>query len=1002
MRKNLTLALLVCTVLCQTGKVFAQKNIPGEFKLEEIMTRDDDAGGKSKMQSIKEALEWRRMLLADENGNCDPSYQINALRRADEMKTSNHSLRSAVPSLNWEELGPGNVGGRTRSILYDNRDSTRMTIYAGAVGGGIWKSTDGGEHWTQNPTVTSCLAISCIAQDKNGLIYFGTGEGLSQPQGTSRNSGQVGNGLHILVNDTDYIIPSTVPSVINNTVAWCMINRIAINPTNAQDIYVAMAGYGGVGGLMHSLDAGQTWTMIGTGSAPISGLSGAGYENAVDVKFSADGSRIFAAVGTSINPQFLYTFSGINFIESLDGGQTWTYLNGTTFPQYPSSIGRIEIGVAPSDPLTAYVVVATGTGNLGGVYRTSDGGQTWVNIGGPGGVLTSPFGTDGQGWYDNVVSVSPFDADKVYFGGTQLFSYSSQTNWNVASIYFGTPNDQQWVHADMHAIVFNDKNKDEMFVGCDGGIFKSSDAFTDFPNPNYTVKNRNYNVTENYSVGADLYGNVLGGAQDNGTNYVDYVNGGTTFGTNVYGGDGVYAEISHFDPSYFVGGYVGGNDYRSSTKGAAWVDPFDGVIDPQGQTGPSVCGLGSGANSPFVTAFWLDESKIAYNSVDSVVFIDTITHYAGEVLTFTSHILQPFTVTLTDSIPANDSVKFVDPLIARLYFSTYCGLWMTPDILNFTTTPRWFRITAGSDDVKSLTYTPTGDTIYFGASSTITRMVGMNSVLAFDTATKGHKAILLNTGSRFQDTILTILSPGRYIEGIDVDINDPTHVLCAVAGYSTNPGQAHVYVSTNSGNSWTPLGGSTAAVALPDMPVYQCVIDAYNPQHYIIGSELGVWDSYDGGNTWEEQNGGLNSRVPVFRLRQQTYLSDQCYALYIGTHGRGMWRCNTLTQSSPYGCNVYALGVTDPNTVVNDLMVYPNPVRGTDSKVRIELAKPSDVTLRIIDMPGRLLQEATYRNLGSGKNEVSLNTANLSNDTYLVVGMLPNGQNMVRTIVVAK
>ena len=995
MKKNVTSALIVCMVLCQSTMLFSQKNKLGEFKLEEIMTRDADAGGKSKIQSIKEALEWRRMLLADENGNCYPSYQINAIKRADEIK-NNASLRSSVPALQWEELGPGNVGGRTRSILYDNRDASRMTIYAGAVGGGIWKSTDGGENWTQNPTVVSNLAVSCIAQDVNGVIYFGTGEGLAQPGGTSRNSGTVGNGLHMLVNDVDNILPSTVPSGISSSDAWSMINRIAINPTNPQDIYVAMTSYGNNGGLMHSTDGGQTWAQIGSGANQIPGLSGAGFVNAADVKFSSDGSHIFASVGYS------GYWMGINLIVSQDGGQTWAYVSSSNFSQYPSSVARIEIGVAPSDPLTAYIVVATGSGNLGGIYHTSDGGQNWTNIGGPGGVLSAPFGTDGQGWYDNVISVSPFDASKVYFGGTQLFSYSPGTNWNVASIYFGTPNDPQWVHADMHAIVFNDKNKDEMFVGCDGGIFKSSDAFTDFPNPNYTVKNRNYNVTQNYSVAADLYGSVLGGAQDNGTNYVDYLNGATTFGNNVYGGDGVYAEISHFNPNYFVGGYVGGNDFRSSTQGSAWLDPFDGVIDPQGQTGPSVCGLGSGANSPFVTAFWLVESKTAYNSVDSVVFIDTVTHYAGEVLTFNSHIGQPFTVTLTDSIPANDSVKFVDPMISRLFFSTYCGLWMTPDIINFSSTPRWFRLTAGSDDVKSLAATPTGDTIYFGSNATITRMSGLNSVLAFDTATKGHKGILLNTGKRYSDTIITFLAPGRYIEGMDVDINDPTHVLCAVAGYSSNSGEAHIYVSNNSGNTWTPLGGSTAAVSLPDMPVYQCLIDVYNSSHYIIGSELGIWDSYDGGSTWEEQNAGLNSRLPVFRLRQQTYLSDQCYALYIGTHGRGMWRCNTLTTSSPYGCTVNPLGVTTPKATINNLLVYPNPIRGTESKVLIELAQPSDVNLRIIDMPGRLLQETTYHNLASGKNEMTLNTSNLTNGTYLVVGTLANGQNMVRTVVVAK
>jgi len=327
---------------------------------------------------------------------------------------------------------------------------------------------------------------------------------------------------------------------------------------------------------------------------------------------------------------------------------------------------------------------------------------------------------------------------------------------------------------------------------------------------------------------------------------------------------------------------------------------------------------------------------------------------------------------------------------------------MTPDILDFSNTPRWFRITSSSDDVKSLAATPSGDTIYFGQTASVERMTGMNSILAFDTATKGHNDILLNSGALFTDTLISFINPGsttnRYIEGVDVDRNDPTHVLAAVAGYSA-VGNPHVYVSHNSGNTWTPLPGTGSGV-LPNMPVYQCVIDAYNPTHYIVGTELGVWDSYDAGNTWAEENDGINARLPVFRLRQQNYLSDQCYALYLGTHGRGMWRSTTLTSAS--GCAVNALGVNTPTNYINNMLVYPNPITSSASTVRIELSQPSGVTLRVIDMPGRLLQEATYTNLPSGKNELTLNTSNLSNGTYLVVGTLSNGENMTRSIVVAK
>jgi photosystem II stability/assembly factor-like uncharacterized protein len=991
MKKNITLVLVLCMVLGQSTSLFSQKKL-GKFKLDEMMSQDPDGDGKSKIQSIMGAMEWRNNLLKDENGNFDPAYQIRAAQQAKQV-SRNASQRSV--NLQWEELGPSNIGGRTRSILYDNRDTSRKTIYAGAVGGGLWKSTDGAENWSRVTSLTSNVAVSCIAQDVNGIIYFGTGEGLSQPNGSSRNSGIVGNGLHMLYgNDQDSILPSTIPSNISNSVQWCEINRLAINPTDPQDIFAATSG-GNSGGLMHSTDRGQTWILVGQGiNNQITGLTG-GYQSAADVKFSADGFYVFASVGqSSYSP-------GAHFILSQDGGQTFYALPTNLLPQYPAGVVRIEIGVAPSNPMEVYIVVAAGASGTGAyIYNSQDAGNTWTQIGSPGGVLNAPFGTDGQGFYDIAISVSPFDADKVYFGGTQVYSYTSLTGWQLASIYFGDASVPQWVHADVHTIVFNDKHKDEMFIGCDGGVFKSSNAYTGFPTPDYSAKNRGYAVTQNYSVAADMTGSAVGGAQDNGTNYVDYLNGGTTYASQVYGGDGVYAEISHFDPNFFVGGYVGGNDFRSSTKGVAWVDLFDAIMDPKGWKEPSACGQGTVAgqlgNAPFVTAFWLEETKTAFNSVDSVSFSDTLTHYAGETLNLISHIKQPYQVTLTDSVQGHTVAKFVDPLKSRLYFAASCGLWMTPDILDFGNTPRWFRITASSDDVKSLTSTPSGDTIYFGGNSKMQRMTGMNSVL-FDTAHKGHKDIIMNTNSGFTAFTSTVTTSGRYIEGMDVDRNDPTHVLAAVAGYSS-AGAGHVYESTDAGATWAAVG----AGILPNMPVYQCVIDAYNSDHYIVGTELGVWDSYDRGQSWSEQNGGLEVQLPVYRLRQQTYLSDQCYALYIGTHGRGMWRSTTLTSASPYGCSVNALGIKDHKDYISNMLVYPNPVTGGNSNVVLELSQSATATLRVIDMPGRLLQETTYNNLVTGKNELSLNTSNLANGTYLVIGTLSSGQTMTRTIVVAR
>jgi hypothetical protein len=116
-----------------------------------------------------------------------------------------------------------------------------------------------------------------------------------------------------------------------------------------------------------------------------------------------------------------------------------------------------------------------------------------------------------------------------------------------------------------------------------------------------------------------------------------------------------------------------------------------------------------------------------------------------------------------------------------------------------------------------------------------------------------------------------------------------------------------------------------------------------------------------------------------------------------------MWRSTTLTSAAPGGCSVNALGINNtPKNTITNMLVYPNPVTMGSAKVAIDLEHSSDVTLRVIDMPGRLLQEVSYNNLASGKNELTLNTSNLANGTYLIVGTLSNGQMMTRTISVTK
>ena len=78
----------------------------------------------------------------------------------------------------WTQLGPGNIGGRTRSLVI--HPTTPTTMWAGAVAGGVWKTTDGGASWAPLDDMMANLAVSSMALDLTNpnVLYAGTGEGF--------------------------------------------------------------------------------------------------------------------------------------------------------------------------------------------------------------------------------------------------------------------------------------------------------------------------------------------------------------------------------------------------------------------------------------------------------------------------------------------------------------------------------------------------------------------------------------------------------------------------------------------------------------------------------------------------------------------------------------------------------------------------------------------------------------------------------------------------------
>ncbi|MCK6455679.1 MAG: hypothetical protein L6Q92_04010 [Phycisphaerae bacterium] len=509
-------------------------------------------------------------------------YEI-ARQQIRQMEAADRAARGAVRGgpgpggvYGWQPIGPGNVGGRTRAWVIDPTNPNIM--YAAGVAGGIWKSTDGGATWNVLDDMMANLAVCALAMDWSNpqILYAGTGEGyfnIDAVRGLgifkSTDGGATWNFL------TGTLSPG------GNEGAFFRVNDIEISRNDPNRIYAATRY-----GVFRSDDAGGTWTQIlrnlsfpGSGPTTNSGTNAGCMDIAIRPDQNPD--VIFAAFG-SFSPDGIY--------RSTDGGSSWTRLS-TGLPG--SQQGRIALAIAPSDPNTIYACVAengtaTGdTGRLVGVYRSTDGGNNWtqrVILTGVGKFLLSNpifgacFGQQfSQGWYDNVIAVDPLNRDIVWVGGIDLFrSDDGGQNWGVASYWWMPPDDpdagDRYVHADIHRILFhpnyNGTTNKTMYVGTDGGLFRTLDAraavtadacpdvVEDLSDVRWQSLNNGYQVTQFYhgdsavaSTGSALAnGRFAGGTQDNGTNLVNSSSAPSDW-REVLGGDGGYTLIDPNNPN---------------------------------------------------------------------------------------------------------------------------------------------------------------------------------------------------------------------------------------------------------------------------------------------------------------------------------------------------------------------------------------------------------------------------------------------------------------------
>ncbi len=315
--------------------------------------------------------------------------------------------RSSV-ELAWVERGPGNVGGRSRAVIHDPSDPTLNTWFVASVGGGVWRgqrSTQFGLdkiNWESLTDDLPSLAATTLAMSENNpnVMYVGTGEGFGNVDASG------GTGI-FRTNDRG-VTWTHLPATANpQSTDWRYVNRLIVHPDNP-DIVVAVTNTG----IFRTENGGQSFSKVYSST-----------ERVQDLK----------AHPSDFNIQYA-TVNSTAILRSSDGGKTWeTSFDFFRYPpnrievaisqSNPNVIWASVYG--SGSPRLAELFGGLITYPISDLYRSVDGGQTWRYI--EPSRSTEQFDTaflGGQGWYNNTILVDPFSPDMIYIGGVEMFKAS--------------------------------------------------------------------------------------------------------------------------------------------------------------------------------------------------------------------------------------------------------------------------------------------------------------------------------------------------------------------------------------------------------------------------------------------------------------------------------------------------------------------------------------------------------------------------------------------------
>ena len=701
-----------------------------------------------------------------ENGTVPEDAALKSYELAKVYREQAKGARKPA-AITWSWIGPGNIGGRMRSIIIDPAVPDR--IFVGGVSGGIWRSENGGVTWTPVADEMSNLAVTCMVGmfiTEPDTLFAGTGEGGFFKQKTNtKNSPIPGAGIFRSIDG------GTTWTHLGKTSGpnWTIVSDLALSP----DETVLLAATGS--GIYRSTDRGENWTRTYSG------------KTVLDVEFTSDSSQIVVAGRSDGGAAY-----------SSDNGLTWATAIG-----FPPDRARVKLGwgsPGSSNPklyaAVTYSAAADGTDDDHiEIYSSNDLGKTYS-------LVNSGFSIATLANYTGALWVDPTDENTIVVGGQQLWR---STNGGVSF----TPITGS-AHWDNHILrqhpAFNGSSNKTVYVGTDGGLFKAVDIYTVGSSTAWTGLYNGLGTTQFYGIAVNDPGTLIGGTQDNGT--PRYTGDANNWGFTA-GGDGGFSVADPKDSRYFYGEYQIAWVFRSADEGASSTQIWFGIAD-----------AGDFHRTNFVAPIALDPNNSNRLLVGTVQLWRTNNAQSSAT----------WEVIKKATCQTEEDFGPVDP--GHFEISPRCGI----------------------------------STIAIAQGNSDTIWVGQNNGEIWRT-TNGT-----STRPNWKRMDMPTM-PKRWVSKIKLDPGHPGDVYVTFMGYE-------------SGNLWYNLGGEWVTPAGTPAVSATCIELAQEPGHIFVGTDIGLFESFDYGATQTLVTDLPN--VPIADLTWQNTSPNP--TLYVGTHGRGVYK----------------------------------------------------------------------------------------------------------------